>query len=150
MIVKLSLTSAVAAAALLFAAAPASADPWAFEWPQKNDAVSINTSPDAFERAALADQRSFERAVVIRELSNRFDAVAYPELFASPMSGSPATAPVDHHDRVDALPGRAPVSVPTTDGLEWPQLGIGFGMGALLALGLMLTLRAVRTRQLAH
>ena len=34
--------------------------------------------------------------------------------------------------------------------IEWPQVGIGFGLGVLLAIGLLLAMRFTRIRQLAH
>jgi hypothetical protein len=34
--------------------------------------------------------------------------------------------------------------------IDWPQVGIGFGVGILLALGLLLAMRFTRIRPLAH
>jgi hypothetical protein len=34
--------------------------------------------------------------------------------------------------------------------IEWPQLGIGFGLGILLAVGLWLAMRVTKFRPLAH
>ena len=34
--------------------------------------------------------------------------------------------------------------------IEWPQLGIGFGLGILLVAGLWLTMRMTKGRPLAH
>jgi hypothetical protein len=35
-------------------------------------------------------------------------------------------------------------------GFDWPQLGIGFGLGILLAVGLWFGMRMTKVRQLAH
>ena len=46
----------------------------------------------------------------------------------------------------------APVVRPIDSGnqLEWPQIGVAFGVGILLAVGLVLTFRHMRIRPLAH
>jgi len=55
-------------------------------------------------------------------------------------------------DRFNLEPTTVPVAVTTGSGreIEWPQVGIGFGVGILLALGLVLAMRATRIRPLAH
>jgi hypothetical protein len=57
----------------------------------------------------------------------------------------------DAFERAVPPTGPAPVSV-TTSGrdVEWPQIGIGFGVGILLAFGLYLAVRLTRARALAH
>jgi len=57
----------------------------------------------------------------------------------------------DSHNRVDF--GNPPASVPTVASgseIDWPELGIGFGVGMVLLLGLILTVRVGRNRPLAH
>jgi len=78
--------------------------------------------PDAFERAVNTHQRS--QPVVV----------------------------VDDRFRLDANTGvqPAPVQVTSADGVEWPQVGIGLGIGLLLMIGLYLGLKATRQRPLAH
>ena len=44
----------------------------------------------------------------------------------------------------------APVSVTDSREIEWPQIGIGLGIGALLMIGLYMALKATRHRPLAH
>ena len=34
--------------------------------------------------------------------------------------------------------------------IEWSQIGMGFGLGILLAIGLFLAMRSTRVRHLAH
>jgi len=52
---------------------------------------------------------------------------------AVPTSGSPVVQPIDSGNQ-----------------LEWPQIGVAFGVGILLAVGLVLTFRHMRIRPLAH
>ena len=53
--------------------------------------------------------------------------------------------------RVDAVSAAAPVSAPdSSPQIAWLQIGIGFAVGILLALGLWLAVRLTRTRSLAH
>ncbi len=57
----------------------------------------------------------------------------------------------DNHERIG--PATTPVSSPTVSSgreIEWPQIGIGFGVGIVLMLGLYLALKGTRTRPLAH
>jgi hypothetical protein len=49
---------------------------------------------------------------------------------------------------VPSTPSVTPSS--TGDGIEWPQVGIGFGIGMVLAIVLGLSLKATRPRTLAH
>jgi hypothetical protein len=42
------------------------------------------------------------------------------------------------------------VSQSSGSDIEWPQLGIGFALGILLAIGLSLAIRMTKHRQLAH
>jgi len=65
--------------------------------------------------------------------------------------GEYSTPMVDSHERVDL--GNPPASVPTVSSgseIDWPELGIGFGVGMVLVLGLILTVRVGRSRPLAH
>jgi len=98
-------------------------------------------SRDAFERAALANaNRQW-----LDGLSTRSEAMR-----SSPGLGS--TVPVsDSHDRFSPAP--EPVSIPAVGSgreIDWPQIGVGFGVGLVLAMGLMLTMRYTRIRPLAH
>ncbi len=49
----------------------------------------------------------------------------------------------------DSLPSPT-VSVSSGSEIEWPQLGIGFGLGILLVAGLWLMMRMTKGRPLAH
>lgn len=53
--------------------------------------------------------------------------------------------------RVDAVSAAAPISVTdSSPRIAWLQIGISFGIGILLTLGLWLAVRLTRTRSLAH
>ncbi len=78
--------------------------------------------PDAFERAVIANERS--KPVIV----------------------------VDDRFRLNPNTGFDPTPVTATNSrdIEWPQVGIGLGIGVLLMIGLYLTLKATRQRPLAH
>jgi len=62
---------------------------------------------------------------------------------------SPVVA--DDRFRIDHTNVPVPVSAPTSGReIEWPEIGIGFGVGLMLILGLVLTLKATHTRPFAH
>jgi hypothetical protein len=124
----------------------------------KGEPVSVY--PDAGERAVLA-----------RELSSRLDAKVYmSDAFERASADRPApsigghflandaryvrladgAAITDSHDRIaPEAPTPSPVTSSGRD-LEWPQIGIGFGIGMLLALVLGMAMRSTRIRPLAH
>jgi hypothetical protein len=62
-----------------------------------------------------------------------------------------ATSVADSHERVDL--GNQPVATPTVSSgseIAWPELGLGFGFGMVLLLGLILTVRYSRSHPVAH
>ena len=90
---------------------------------KRNVQLSNGTMPDVFERAVAAKGTGSGDHFVAND--NRFRT-----------------------DRVDR-----PVEVTVTgsgDEVAWPQVGIGFGIGIALILGLLLAVRATRQRPLAH
>ncbi len=63
------------------------------------------------------------------------------------------TAYTDAFDRAAPPKGTQPtltVGAVSDDGIEWSQLGFGFGLGILLVAGLWLAMRMTRVRPLAH
>jgi hypothetical protein len=78
----------------------------------------------------------------------------YSDAFERTAAAKPSTGATligDSHNRFD--PGNLPVSTTTVSSgseIEWPQIGIGFGLGIVLAFGLLLAARATRVRPLAH
>jgi hypothetical protein len=122
--------------------------------------TTVNQAIEARERAFAAgrDQQptsmldARERAFVTKA-EVRLEGVTSSGAFERAVAAHQrvTTDPVrDDRFRIDPSPGSEPVTV--TDGreIEWPQVGIGFGIGMVLAIGLLLTLRATRQRPLAH
>jgi hypothetical protein len=141
---KISLTTAVAAAALVFGVPAAFGQgPDAFERAvnarEQSSLGQVASYRDAFERAALAGVRG--PAAVS----------SYPDAFErAALGGSTVSVVSDSHDRMASPPTPAVQPISTGRDVEWPQIGIGFAIGVLLALGLGMALRLTRTRQLAH
>lgn len=119
-------------------------------------------SPDAFDRAVAATLTLQSAPIVSPDAVDRLKASQLSTLsrpHTSPDAidrASAATA--DYGNRIvfdDRFnePANVPVATSTISSgrdLEWPQIGIGFGLGILLALGLFLALRSTRIRQPAH
>ena len=64
-----------------------------------------------------------------------------------------ASSSVGSRDEVRLDPNNVPspaVSGSSGSEIEWPQLGIGFGLGILLVVGLWLAMRMTKVRGLAH
>ena len=111
-----------------------------------------------------------ERAVLAREISSRLDAKVYGNAFEQAPAYRPASSVGDHFlasdaryqrlalgsaigDSHDRIAPEAPTPGPVTSSgrdIEWPQIGIGFAVGLLLALALGMALRSTRIRPLAH
>jgi hypothetical protein len=94
--------------------------------------VTLDRRTDAFNRNPVVDESAYvtsEHAVPARpDVSTYLDA--------------------NERGTVPSSPSVTPSS--TGDGIEWPQIGIGFGIGMVLAIVLGLSLRATRPRTLAH
>lgn len=139
---------------------------------EQSSRLSATVSPDAFERAAVQSQRSHDALMARSEALNRryglgvagpqdaFERAAQAsqnvqwrralEVRGEGLNQRYATPISDSHDRV--VPTRdvpTPVSGSGRE-VDWPQLGIGFAVGLLMALGLLLGLRLTGTRPLAH
>lgn len=136
--------------------------------------LSTTVSPDAFERAVAssstsmdalqarsealnrhyglgvtAPQDAFERAVKASQGVSWIEAPGTRGEGLNQTYGGPASI-VDSHDRIVPT-SETPVSVSTSGReIDWPQLGIGFGVGLLMALGLFLAMRLARIRPVAH
>ena len=123
----ISLITATIGVAMLFAF-PAFGDDWAAD--QRSEPVG-HLSPDSADRAAALGQNQVTRMLDAREKSQQAKRDAQ---LASAASQIPAT--------VNA----------TSSGqdLELRQVGLGFGIGVLLAIGLALAVRFTRVHRLAH
>jgi hypothetical protein len=133
-------------------------------------AASAQSPSDASDRAKLdtaAPSGAFQRtpgekqllAGLARLYGDAHERAAartgsQPSSFVSPdtLDGARGVSVLaDSHERIN--PGTAPVSgtaAGTGRDVEWPQVGIAFGLGIALALGLLLVIRATRIRPLAH
>ena len=90
-----------------------------------NVQLSHGTPPDVFERAVAARSSRSADHFLAADDRFRFDPSNQPVTTRVSVTGS-------GHE------------------IEWPQVGMGFGVGVALILGLVLALRATRQRPLAH
>ena len=136
---RISLITALIGASLLMAA-PAHGDSWGAD---RRDAP-VRVSPDLVDRAAAARQAELERTHYLRE--DR--ALATKRDVARAVTTDPVR---DDRFRLDPSSNPTPVAAPGSGrDIEWPQIGIGFAVGALLVIGLLLAYRTPRIRQPAH
>ena len=115
-------------------------------WQQTPAADPTVTMLDAREQALVGrgnEKSAYERALEARgEALNRQYGL-----------GDYARPPVGDFDRFKIVGPAAPESVTLTSSgseIEWPQVGIGFAIGMVVLLGLILAVRAGRGRPVAH
>jgi hypothetical protein len=153
----IALITATVGAALLFAA-PAFADNWGAD--QRSDSVGY-LNPDGADRAAALGQEQVARMLDAREASQTAKLEAqlaskpYPDVFERAVNAAigDRRGAVLVDDRFDLHPQTAPTTETATNSgweLDLPQVGIGFGLGILLAIGLYLAVRFTRVHRLAH
>jgi hypothetical protein len=101
--------------------------------------------------AYAAQTDAFERSGQVAVTPTYPDALERATLAGRPIVSIAGGQVGDSHDRIGPVPSSTPVSV-TSSGLEieWPQIGVGFVLGALLVAVLWLPLRTARSRPLAH
>ena len=123
----ISLITVIVGAAMLFAF-PALGDDWAAD--QRSEPV-VHLSPDSADRAAALGQAQVVRMLDAREKSQ--------------------TAKRDAQ-LASAQPQIATTVTATSSGwdLDLRQVGLGFGIGVLLAIGFSLAVRFTRVHRLAH
>jgi len=104
--------------------------------------TQVNLNPDAVDRAVNA------------QLSAPSNVSRYPDAVDRAVANRVQSgAPNGHTDRYEIDLPNGPVAAPTTGSgreIEWPQLGIGFGVGVVFLLGLILVVRLTRSRPFAH
>ena len=135
---KISFITAVVGAALVLAV-PAFADGWGAD---RNQAP-VRVSPDLADRADSARQKELTSMLDARERSLATKRVAVTVTSSDPVR--------DDRFRLDpsSIPTPA-ATIVTVRVVEWLQIGIGFGGGILLAVGLFLAMRMTRVRQAVH
>jgi hypothetical protein len=135
---RISFVTAVVGAALVLAG-PAFGDSWGAD----RDQAPVRISPDLVDRVAAAKQQELSSMLDARERS--FAAKSEATIVVSP-------DPVrDDRFRLDpaSIP-RAAATISSAHGTEWVQIGMGFGGGVLLVIGLLLAARMTRPRLPAH
>jgi hypothetical protein len=129
---------AVAMVALVFAV-PAFGDSWGADQRQ----ATVNAPPDLADCIAAA--RPHYVSSMLDACERSFAAKRDATTVASP---DPVRDDRFHLDPASSETPTAAISSPRD--IEWLQIGIGFGLGVLLALGLFLAMRMARVRQPAH
>jgi hypothetical protein len=150
---RISLITAVFVAAL--ACVPAA---FGDNWGADRQSQTVVGSPDAFDRAIAAEQQRLATMLDAREQAFgtkrevQLGAGVYPDAFERAVTVHERTSGFRGDDRftIDPTSQPSPVSV-TGDGreIQWPQVGVGFGIALVLLMGLLLALRG-RRQPLAH
>ena len=135
---KISFITAIVGAALVLAV-PAFGDSWGADQNQ----ATARVSPDLADRVAAASQQELTSMLDARERSLAAKSVATTVTTSDPVR--------DDRFRLDpsSIPTPA-ATISTARDVEWLQIGIGFGGGIVLAIGLFLAMRMTRVRQAAH
>ena len=157
---KISLIIGIAVAALAFGVPTALAERQLVGSPEPDGVAYFYAN----ERATLAQQsdspaRPSDSSATAVFYANESVTRARQEAVAAFLANERATlvkqgsSSVGTDDQVRLDPNSVPN--PTVSGssgweLEWPQLGIGFGLGILLVAGLWLAMRMTKGRPLAH
>jgi hypothetical protein len=117
---------------------------YAGDSPADQPAAAVRVSPDLADRAPAAAQTEALRTLDVREsratvvkrdtsgMASVFGPVRDDYFGDFPVSATPAATAASASD------------------IEWRQIGIGFGIGVLLAAGLLLAVRTTRLRLPAH
>ena len=142
---KISLIIGIAVTALAVGVPAAFADGRYSDSHERSGAVATtqNSSPDWFERAAAAAIRDANGVAAYHDGGERVLVVQQPTTLAGYSDAGERSGPI-------VSPPEVTVSADTGTGLEWPELGIGFGFGILLAVGLFVAMRMTKVRPLAH
>jgi hypothetical protein len=104
-------------------------------------------SPDAVDRAVAA--KELQGSIESQPSAGR--GLVFDDHRTGAVQQSAGRTLVFDNHRLEELRPPEQISVSSSGrDIEWPQLGIGFGLGVALLLGLLLTVRFTRTRPLAH
>jgi hypothetical protein len=152
MIRKVTVVTAVAGLALLVAAPALGKGQPVTTTDEEATALARSRALEKMEQAFQARGRELNRQHGLGE--NTGATVYPPDAIERAVTGQrPGTErAIDDHFRYDPadLAKPAPVSSPSGNEVEWPQIGVGFAVGMLLVLGIGLVLRFARIRPLAH
>ena len=150
---RISLITAVFVAAL--ACVPAA---FGDNWGADRQSQTVVGSPDAIDRAVTAEQQRLATMLDARERAFgtkrevQLGTAGYPDVVERTAVAYERTSGFRGDDRFRIDPTSQPGPVPVTgDGrdIQWPQVGIGFGIALALLMGLLLALRG-RRHPLAH
>jgi hypothetical protein len=137
MATRISLIVVTVGAAVCLAAPAAQGDDW---YADRLSGGGVHVSPDSADRAQALEQQRLWRMLDARE---RGQALSAQTGTSVPVRGERFVG--DTHSSLVATSspgsGREP---------DWSQLGIGFGVGLLVAFGLGLAAWVARIRPLAH
>ena len=112
-------------------AVPASADPWGAD----RHEVPARVNPDLGDRATIASEPARAATLDARE---RYTSRAGREAALASV-GSDVTREDGFRSSTPSIP--SPVATASDRALDWRQLWLGFGVGALFVIGLQMTLR---------
>ena len=137
--------------------------------------ATVRVSPDLVDRAIVAEQNRLSAMLDAREkalgvsIQNRVEPVDreralgtknelslssdfYADGFAQALRPDNSRPEPVRDDRFRLDPNSTPSVTATSSGteIEWPQVGILFGVGIVLLLGLGLAMRAAHVRPFAH
>jgi len=112
---------------------------------------------DAFDRATQSQIGLYPDAIdraVNAKLAAQPNVSRYPDAVDRAVANRVQSGGLlGHADRYELDLPNGPVTAPTTGSgreIEWPQVGIGFGIGMVVLLGLLLAIRFTRSRPFAH
>jgi hypothetical protein len=135
---RIACISAAVGAALVLAV-PALGDSWGADRSQ----ATVRVTPDHVDRVAAARQQELFATLDARERALAMSRTDSTSAIPEPVH--------DDHFRLDATSVPTPVAaIAPGRGIDWSQLGIGFAVGVLLMIGLIVAMRMPRARQPAH
>ena len=176
---KISLITATVGAALVLGVPAAWGNHQYGDAFYRAEPATVHVSPDLVDRAVAAEQNRLSSMLDAREtalgenlgnqkvspldarersfgakLEVQLSGGSYPDVIDRTVAAQGTTRPpVGDFDRFRIDHSNVPVPVSATSSgreIEWPQIGIVFGIGLILILGLVLAMRATRTPPLAH
>ncbi len=111
-------------------------------------AVGVSVQNGGVGEATPRDEHAVDRERGLERLSSDF----YADGFAQALQPRDSRPEPVRDDRFRIDPNSTPSVTATSSGgeIEWPTVGIGFGIGIVLLLGITLAMKATHTRPFAH